>query len=151
MHVCLCLCSRWLSDSWSLLSGLPLLALRKASIPLFPSTSSSLHAVRRRRRAKLLFCCVSGCAPSSPCPFLCFSSPLTKSLFRIDTAEKHMECDITMAGCSEKGMIQQWRDWSVRSLQSEVIRKTLWEAHREGESREGGFFSSFFSDLFPPG
>lgn len=65
-------------------------------------------------------------------PFLSFSSPLTKSLFRLDTAENHMVCDIIRAGSRERGMVEQGRDWLARSLCSDVSRKALWEARWEG-------------------
>lgn len=114
-----------------------------------PPPHPSISSATKGKSETLVLLCSRLCPPPSPRPFLCFSSPLTKSLFRVDTAENHMECDITMAGSSTKAMIQQWRDWSVRSLRSEVIRKALWEAHREGESREEWFFSSFFFRFIP--
>lgn len=39
-----------------------------------------------------------------------------------------MVCDIIRAGCRERGMVEQGRDWLARSLCSDVSRKALWEA-----------------------
>lgn len=122
------------SAPWSLLISLTQcsrspLALSPPPPPLPLYLPLTVHT---RGRANLLFFCVRPAPCSSPPPFLSFSSlslSLTKSLFRLDTAENHMVCDIIRAGCRERGMVEQGRDWLARSLCSDVSRKALWEAH----------------------
>lgn len=47
-------------------------------------------------------------SPLQPYSFAQLLSALTKSLFRLDTAENHMACDITGAGSEERGMVEGW-------------------------------------------
>lgn len=160
--MCLCagqssgrLCSTWLSDAWSLLPGLSSLASHSAAIPLSPPhllpPLPSTRSTHKGKSEPFVFC-VRPAPRSSPPPFLSFSSPLTKSLFRLDTAENHMVCDIIRAGSRERGMVEQGRDWLARSLCSDVSRKALWEAHWGVRAKQVGncvFFFFFFPDFTP--
>lgn len=125
------LCSTWLSDARPLLPALSSFASHIAAVTLSPPSLTPPPqpppppllvqlplAAHTRGRANLLFS-ASNLPPhpprpryptslppphfSPPPPFLSFSSPLTKSLFRLHSAENHMECDITRAGSRERG------------------------------------------------
>lgn len=151
------LCSTWLSDAWSLLPGLCSLASHSAAIPLSPLhlllSLFSFHSSYTycKGKSKPFVFCIRPAPHSSPPPFLSFSSPLTKSLFRLDTAENHMVCDIIRAGSRERGMVEQGRDWLARSLCSYVRRKALWEAPSGVRAEQvGNFILFFFMSNFNP-
>lgn len=158
--MCLCvgqsdrrLCSTWLSDAWSLLPGLSSFASHSAAVPLSPPNpplSLSTSLTHKGKSEPFVFC-VRPAPHFGPPPFLPFSSPLTKSLFRLDTAENHMVCDIIRAGSRERGMVEQGRDWLARSLCSDVSRKALWEARWGVTAEQVGNCILSFRISLPPG
>lgn len=77
------------------------------------------------------------------------SSTLTKSLFRLDTAENHMVC-VTSSGqeAGRGGTVELGRGWLAKSLCSDVSRKALWEATWGVRAEQVGFFLKV---LLPPG
>lgn len=140
------------SAPWSLLISLT----QSSHSPLAPSTPPpsspslpSTHSAHKGKSESFVFCVRPAPRSSTP-PFLSFSSPLTKSLFRLDTAENHMVCDIIRAGSRERGMVEQGRDCLARSLCSDVSRKALWEARWGVRAEQVGNFIFFFSSDFTP-
>lgn len=109
----------------------------------------STHSAHRGKSKPFVFC-VQPVHSSSPPPFFSFSPPLTKSLFRLDTAENHMVCDIIRAGSREKGMIELGRDWLARSLCSDISRKALLEARWGVKAEQVGIYSFLFFKDFTP-
>lgn len=141
------------SAPWSLLISLT----QCSHSPLAPSPpppsspSPTFHSQHTHKgKSEPFVFCVRPAPHSSPPPFLSFSSPLTKSLFRLDTAENHMVCDIIRAGSRERGMVEQGRDWLARSLCSDVSRKALWEARWGVRAEQVGNFIFFFYYYFTP-
>lgn len=139
------------SAPWSLLISLTQCSHSPLATPSPPpppvlslSTFHSQHTHTHKGKSEPFVFCVRPAPRSSPPPFLSFSSPLTKSLFRLDTAENHMVCDIIRAGSRERGMVEQGRDWLARSLYSDVSRKALWEARWGVRAEQVGNFIFFF-------
>lgn len=153
MYAYVCLQVKWVSvlhvavlcmvsAPWSLLISLP-----RCSHSIPSSSFSSLpNALHTRGKSKPFVFCVGPVPRSNPPPFLSSLFSLTKSLFRLDTAENHMVC-VTSSGqeAGRGGMVEQGRDRLAKSLCSDVSRKALWEA-TGGESRAG---LHFFKDFTP--
>lgn len=145
------------SAPWSLLISLTQRSRspppRLPFLPLLHLPHTAHTHTHKGKSEPFVFCVRPAPCSSSP-PSLSFSSPLTKSLFRLDTAENHMACDIIRAGSRERGMVEHGRDWLARSLCGDVSRKALWEARWGARAEQVGNCIFFFfspKNALPPG
>lgn len=111
-------------------------------------------AAHTRGRANLLFSASNLPPPLRrlphfipPPPFLSFSSPLTKSLFRLHSAENHMECDITRAGSRERGNGRAGERLACQVSVRWCQQKSTLGGPLGGDSRAGWKLYPFFFGL----